>query len=203
MKRLLSIIIALLFSATVTFSLFFLMQFLIANDQTEPEVGERRRIADITLPEPDLEIQQVEPKPEEIEEPEELPELPDQVITLEAPEGPAIQVQTVDINIGDLGGEFSLSASDAEYLPIVIIPPTYPPRAAQNATEGWCQVMFTVTENGSVIDAVVVDNFPSNVFDSASLRAVSRFKFNPRTEDGVPIQTQGVQYVFTYEMEPE
>ena len=65
MARLFNIGFAMVFAAAVTFSLFFLMQLLISMDASEPERGESRKIADITMPDIELEVQRQEPKPEE------------------------------------------------------------------------------------------------------------------------------------------
>ena len=203
MVRLVNTAIALVLAAGVTFALFFLMQFLIAMDAVQPEKGDSIKIADITMPDIELEVQREQPKPEVPDEPEELPDLPEPEINLNAPTGEGINVNRVSVDVGDLGGNAAVSASDAEYLPIVVIQPQYPNRALQRGIEGWCQVMFTVDENGGVQDAVVVDADPPEIFDSASLRAVARFKFNPRTKDGTAVKTPGVQYVFRFNLEQE
>jgi protein TonB len=188
----------------VTFALFFLMQFLISMDAAEPQRGDSIKIADITMPDIEIEVQRVQPKPEVPDEPEEAPELPEPEFNVNAPSsGPSIQTARVNIDLGDLGAGANISASDAEYLPIVVIQPQYPNRALQRGIEGWCQVMFTVDENGGVQDAVVVDADPPEIFDSSSLRAVARFKFNPRTVNGEAVKTPGVQYVFRYNLEDE
>lgn len=95
--------------------------------------------------------------------------------------------------------EEDVTASD-EYLPIVVIQPQYPNRALQEGIEGWAQVSFTVDEAGSVVDPVIVQSSPEEVFDEASLAAVSRFKFNPRVVDGQAVQTPDVRYVFRYNL---
>lgn len=201
MVRVINAAIAVVLAAAVTFGLFFLMQFLIAMDTVAPERGESIKIADITMPDIEIEVQRVQPKPEVPDEPEELPDLPDPEISLSAPTGEGIQVGRVAVDVGDLGGNAAVSASDAEYLPIVVIQPQYPNRALERGIEGWCQVMFTVDENGGVQDAVVVDADPPDIFNSASLRAVARFKFNPRTKDGQAVKTPGVQYVFRFNLD--
>ena len=95
--------------------------------------------------------------------------------------------------------EEDVTASD-EYLPIVVIQPQYPNRALQEGIEGWAQVSFTVDEAGSVVDPVIVQSSPEEVFDEASLAAVSRFKFSPRVVDGQAVQTPDVRYVFRYNL---
>ena len=113
-----------------------------------------------------------------------------------------IQISRVEVDLGAMESA-SISAADAEYLPIVIVPAQYPNRALQRGIEGWCQVSFTVNELGGVEEAFVVDADPPDIFNSASLRAVARFKFNPRTVDGEPVKTAGVQYVFRYNLAEE
>ena len=203
MVRIINTAIALLLASAVTFGLFFLMQFLIAMNVTEPEKGDAIKIADITMPDIEIEVQRIQPKPEVPDEPEEVPDLPEPEFNVNDPSTEGIQVARVNVDVGDLGNSASISASDAEYLPIVVIQPQYPNRALQRGIEGWCQVMFTVDENGGVQDAVVVDADPPSIFDSASLRAVARFKFNPRTKDGQGVKTPGVQYVFRFNLAEE
>jgi protein TonB len=205
MIRLFNIGFAIVFASAVTFLLFFLMQFLISMDATEPEKGEGRKIADITMPDIELEVQRQEPKPEEPDVPEEIPDLPEPDISLDAPTGEGLNISRVEVDMGGLDNNASISASDSEMLPIVTIEPQYPQRAASRGIEGWCLVSFTVTAQGTVDpDSIeVVDADPQNIFDSASRRAVSRFKFNARVSDGEAVQVPGVRYLFRYNLAAE
>jgi protein TonB len=205
MIRVFNIAFAVVFATAVTFSLFFLMQFLISMDQSEPEKGEARKIADITMPEIELEVQRQQPKPEEPDVPEEIPDLPEPDISLDAPSGEGIQLQRVEVDVGGLNNNATISASDSEMLPIVTIEPQYPQRAASRGIEGWCLVQFTVTAQGTVDeDSIeVIDADPENIFDSSSRRAVSRFKFNARVQDGVAVAVPGVRYLFRYNLADE
>ncbi len=63
---------------------------------------------------------------------------------------------------------------------------------------GWCLVEFTITETGSVVDAVVVDGEPPGEFNARALDEISRFLFDPRIVDGVAVPVHNVQYVFKY-----
>lgn len=195
-------LIAVLFGAVITFSLFYLMQALIATGSGEPEVRTSIRIADISIPEMEIEVARVEPKPEEPDAPEEVPDLPDmEVDTMDMSSGDAINVARVNVDIGGIDATAVVGINDSEMLPIVTVPPQYPNRALSRGIEGWCLVMFTVTETGTVIDPVVVDADPPDVFNNSSVRAVARFKYNPRVEDGVPVPVPGVQYLFRYNVD--
>ena len=59
---------------------------------------------------------------------------------------------------------------------------------------------FTVTKTGEVVDAVAVD-CSSSVFESASVKAVLKWKYKPRVVNGEPIDSPGVQTRLTYKFE--
>ena len=67
------------------------------------------------------------------------------------------------------------------------IAPTYPAQAARNKQEGWVEVEFTVTADGRVENARVSASEPQRVFDREAIRSIERTKFNPRLENGVPV----------------
>jgi protein TonB len=65
--------------------------------------------------------------------------------------------------------------------------PDYPIQAARNQTSGYAVVEFTVSAEGSVENAHVVDSSPHRVFDSAAIQAVQQSKFQPALKDGQPV----------------
>lgn len=85
------------------------------------------------------------------------------------------------------------TASTAGTHPAVLlrnVPPRYPTTAVRANQEGWVEVAFTVTPEGTVDDVKVVDAEPRHVFDRAATEAVSRWKFQPATQDGNPVPSQ-------------
>lgn len=70
------------------------------------------------------------------------------------------------------------------------VPPRYPTTAVRANQEGWVEVAFTITPEGTVDDVKVVDAEPRHVFDRAATEAVSRWKFQPATQDGNPVPSQ-------------
>lgn len=94
----------------------------------------------------------------------------------------------------------SIRLSSSDYLPTETEPPRYPARALREGIEGWVQVEFTVNKEGEVIDPIVVDAEPEGYFEESSLTAVRKFRFEPIQEDGSPVVTEDVQYVFTYRL---
>lgn len=68
------------------------------------------------------------------------------------------------------------------------VPPQYPNAALRRRQEGWVQVEFTVTSEGSVANARVLDADPPRTFDRAALDAVQRWNFNPAMRNGSAVE---------------
>jgi len=187
---------------SITLVLFYLMQMLIATGSTLEQRVNVVKIVDATMPEIEMEVVREVEKPEPIEQLEnQPPEVPDRQLSMD--NGPSLSIERAAVNIDaglDIGGA-SISITDGEMLPLVNVTPQYPTRAASRGIQGWCQVSFTVTATGGVEDVVVVDAEPRNIFDSASIRAAQKFKFQPKVVDGEGVPVPGVQYVFRYQLE--
>jgi protein TonB len=96
----------------------------------------------------------------------------------------------------------SMSAgSDRDVIPLVRINPDYPPRALSRGLEGWVQVQFTITATGTVKDAIVVNAQPKNIFDDAALKAIARWRYNPKVDAGVAVERVGVQTIIRFQLE--
>jgi TonB family protein len=66
----------------------------------------------------------------------------------------------------------------------------YPPSAANRGIEGVVDVALTVSRDGSVSDATVVHADPPDVFDHSAITAVRRWKYEPKSVDGVPVEAR-------------
>ncbi|MGH8246953.1 MAG: energy transducer TonB, partial [Gammaproteobacteria bacterium] len=62
-------------------------------------------------------------------------------------------------------------------------------------------VQFTITAAGTVKDAKVVASDPKNIFDDAALRAIARWRYNPKILDGAAVERVGVQTKITFQLE--
>jgi TonB family protein len=65
--------------------------------------------------------------------------------------------------------------------------PAYPPLAFRDGVEGWVELDFTVTEQGTVRDVEVVGAEPGGVFDAAAAAAVASWRYQPRVVNGRPV----------------
>ena len=189
---------------TITLVLFYLMQMLIPTGTTLEQRVHVVKIVDATMPEIEMEVVREVEKPEPIEQLDTPPpDVPDRQLNMD--NGPSLQIERAAVNLDtglDIGGA-SISITDGEMLPLVNVTPQYPTRAASRGIQGWCQVSFTVTETGGVRDVVVVDAEPRGIFDSSSIRAAEKFKFQPKVVDGQGVAVPNVQYVFRYQLEGE
>ena len=196
--------LSMVMAAGITLGLFYFMQALIATGAQLDQRVTVVKIVDATMPEIELEVIEEIDKPEPIQDDTEVvEEVPDRQVNLS--DGPSLNIEraSIELDTGLQLSNASISATDGDFLPLVAIAPQYPTLAAQRGIEGWCLVSFTVNGLGNVEEEsiVVVDAEPSNIFDRSSIRAATRFKFQPRVVDGQGVAVEGVQYVFRYELE--
>ena len=186
--------------AAVTFGLLFLMQLLIASGRGEIGAGQRFEIEDFVRVEREQRVERQEERPEKPPEPEQQPEMqnPDHNTNFDNSIAVSVGTPTMNTNI-DIGG-FGLGVSDGEYLPIVIVAPQYPARAASRGLEGYVIVELTVTPTGSTKDIFVVES-TSSLFERAAMDAAAKFKYKPRVIDGEPVEVPGVRYKVTFVLE--
>jgi periplasmic protein TonB len=90
---------------------------------------------------------------------------------------------------------------DRDVIPIVRIAPDYPPYELLHQTEGWVKVQFSIAPSGAVRDAFVVESSPKDVFDASALKAIGRWRYNPKIEDGVPVERVGVQTIIRFQLQ--
>jgi len=106
---------------------------------------------------------------------------------------------------GGLGLPFAADGSESgfmderELIPLVQIPPPYPPEAKMLSREGMVELEYTVTEKGLVKDIVIVDAKNRNLFGQAAMRAVSKWKYKPLIVDGKPVLVR-VRVIIQFEL---
>ena len=192
-------IFAVLVSVPVVVGLFLIMHSLIDAKFENPEES-NSKIAELVQPDEEIKLDTTTKKPEKAEEPEEPPpELEMARISLDMETDIANTAPAANINV-EISSS-GMSSGDGEYLPIVKVAPIYPRRAQTRGISGYCIVEYTVTKTGSIRDPIAVDCSPSGVFNRASVKAATKFKYKPRVVDGEPIAVAGVQNKFTYELE--
>lgn len=181
-------------AAVITASLAFFMAYLIS---VEGEPGPD--IAELTFdlfPRVDL----IDPVPPPVLTPVDPVASP--------PPPPTVDVQTSQlptddfvmmagtipgVEVTDLGsGLTNFNMTDRDVQPIVRILPAYPARESGRGIEGDCVLQFDVTAQGAPVNIQVLE-CASPGFARESIRAVERWRYNPRVRDGVPQMYRGVQ----------
>lgn len=87
-----------------------------------------------------------------------------------------------------------------DYVLVVGVAPIYPARALSRGLEGYVDLSFTVTSVGTVKDPVVIQSTDS-MFDRAAIRAVLKYKYKPRVNDGVPVNTPNIETRISFEID--
>ena len=199
-RNLIRLIIGAVLAVPVAGGLFFIMQYLIASADPKIDDSKQRKLADIHMPDREIETNVSEKKPDKVDDPEEPPPdmaTPDLNMDMSVEVVNMAPAAAVDVSINSSG----MASGDGEYLPIVKVAPIYPRRAQTRGISGYCIIEYTVTTSGAIKDPVAVDCQPEGVFEKASLKASLKFKYKPRVVDGEPIEVAGVQNKFTYELE--
>ena len=100
------------------------------------------------------------------------------------------------------------AAEPAQRAPVAIsslnrvkyVAPKYPRAAQRRGDSGWVDIVFTVGVDGAVSNVEVRKADPEGVFDSAAIRAVEKWKFEPVSEDGRLVEVlAGVRMMFALE----
>jgi len=185
----------------VTFGLFYLMQALIlGKDMKLGEAG--GTMIDFVRLKKDSELETKKRKMPEKKEPEEPPPPPD--LSMARSNKPSQEMGdmafAIDVDV-DMGGTgFEIAASDTDVVPIVRVQPQYPLRASERGIEGWVEVEFTISKLGTVKDPTVINSHPSSIFDRSALKAIRKWKYNPKIEDGEPVERPGIKVRLKFEL---
>ena len=112
----------------------------------------------------------------------------------------------VQMGVPDLGADLNVGTGfnpDRDAQPLVRIPPQYPQRCQRSArlTES-VVVEFNVTPEGNVVDPTVI-NTTNACFNRAAMRAVTRWRYQPRVVDGVAQPRFGVRTAIDFRMAEE
>jgi protein TonB len=178
----------------VTFGLFYLMQALIlGKDMKLGEAG--GTMIDFVRLKKDSEVETKKRKMPDKTEPEEPPPPPD--LSMAKANKPSQDMGdmafAIDVDVDVGGADFAIAASDTDVVPIVRVTPQYPLRASERGIEGWVEVEFTISKSGTVKDPNVINSHPSSIFDRSALKAIRKWKYNPKIEDGEPVERSGVK----------
>lgn len=91
--------------------------------------------------------------------------------------------------------------NDQEYRLVKRVEPNFPLAAQRKGMDGHVLLRYTIAPTGHVQDIEVVESNPRGVFDRAARVALRKWRYTPRTVDGVPVEVRGVNYRFRFRLE--
>jgi protein TonB len=195
------------FSSLITVALFFIMVILIALGDSGIKEDTSVKLTDIVMPE-----REIDTFMSELDKPDKPDEQPEDIAQ---PELDLQPLTGIDVSVAKPKPNFKAGGSffrDGEYIPLFKVVPIYPRRAQERGTMGYALVSFTITETGSVENAVPVEGYcsskspedpavefrPCSMFNSASARAALKLKYKPKIVDGKAVRVDDVLHRFTY-----
>ena len=179
---------------------FILMSYLISPSEMPPEpTDEETQISIVRKKRPENPLI----KNNELPPPPQVQNSPPPVLAKLAPNS---SLKNTDFNIlrpiKNAGDAINLSVvGDRRAIAMVTIPPEYPQGPLSKNIEGWVLLEFTIGIDGSVDDIVVVDAEPKGSFEKAAIRAMRRWKYQPKMVDGRPVSQYHMREVFRFEIE--
>jgi periplasmic protein TonB len=192
--------IAVAIGGLFTTGMFWLLWHLVGAAFDVTDIQEATRI-EFSRMRRDTEVATKRDEKIERERPPPTPETPRMAFAAGGIENNVAQLTPVVDARGAMSRMSMSAGSDRDVIPLVRIAPDYPPRALSRGLEGWVQVQFTITPTGTVKDAIVVNAEPKQVFDDAALKAIARWRYNPRVEGGVAVERVGVQTIIRFQLD--
>ena len=107
-----------------------------------------------------------------------------------------------NVNLSNLIGDFGTGGNvTSNVTPVVRISPQYPINAAIKKIEGWVLLQFDITSSGNVSNPKILKNYPSSIFNKEALRAIVKWKYKPKIENGKPVTQRGIQVQLNFNLE--
>ena len=194
------ILVALVGGSTVAALLFALMSLMVT--APEREIAPQQAVAQVSFlrQQKDSDLRQKQralPPP---------PEQPPQ------PPAPDISVASASdipqLQMPQITAQYALSAAtgmgnvlagvnmmDAEAMPLVRPDATYPAKAYARRIEGHVKARLTIDAEGSVSHVEVLESEPPGVFDREAVRALYRYRFEPKKKDGIAVTQTATQTI--------
>jgi protein TonB len=199
------LIAAAIMAIAVTFGLFLFMHKLISSGSDDPsdlEAISGIHFGPIEIPDDiSTKTRRIPKKPPPPKDPPPPPKMVISKMDQAVQNMPRIDMPNVDLPmVGGSGmfiGNFQQvdRTAEGDIIPVVVIRPMYPREAAIQGIEGWVKVEFTITAIGTVKDPRVLEAEPKRIFNREAIRAILKWKFKPRVQDGVAVERRATQII--------
>ncbi|MGY5729874.1 energy transducer TonB [Vibrio chemaguriensis] len=192
------LLLALPASLLISVSLFSFMAWMVdKGNQRAPEASEAVRF-DMVMVENEADVQRRQRSVPEQPEPPQAPEPMDlsQADTQMEPMSQMTPVSALGLNTALEGIAISApnlkgTMGDQQALPLYRVDPRYPSKALKRRVEGYVIMRFTIDATGRPKDIEVIEAEPQRMFEREAIRALKKWKYQPKVEDGVSIEQFG------------
>ncbi|EIK0774245.1 MULTISPECIES: energy transducer TonB [Vibrio] len=192
------LLLALPASLLISVSLFSFMAWMVdKGNQRAPEASEAVRF-DMVMVENDADVQRRQRSVPEQPEPPQAPEPMDlsQADTQMEPMSQMTPVSALGLNTALEGIAISApnlkgTMGNQQALPLYRVDPRYPSKALKRRVEGYVIMRFTIDATGRPKDIEVIEAEPERMFEREAIRALKKWKYQPKVEDGVSIEQFG------------
>jgi protein TonB len=201
------LVLGMIGSAGITFGLFVLMAYLIKPD-LRPPIESKRISIQISMVEPDDDVNTIIRKlPKKIEPPKTPPPPRNRRVAKARKPDMSLsnfKIDNIDVSAAGkgiyLGPTAGSSMSDGKAIPMVTINPRYPRKAAMEGIEGWVKFKFTIQADGTPTDVELLDAKPRRIFERAARRAIYKWKFKPQVIDGKKVEQKNMIYTMEFKL---
>ncbi|MDW1985255.1 energy transducer TonB [Vibrio sp. 811] len=192
------LLLALPASLLISVSLFSFMAWMVdKGNQRAPETSEAVRF-DMVMVENEADVQRRQRSVPEQPEPPQAPEPMDlsQADTQMEPMSQMTPVSALGLNTALEGIAISApnlkgTMGNQQALPLYRVDPRYPSKALKRRVEGYVILRFTIDATGRPKDIEVIEAEPERMFEREAIRALKKWKYQPKVEDGVSIEQFG------------
>ena len=201
----------LLFSIFVNLGLFTIMQAMTSSNSFQQELtGEIQLLDFIRVKKGTITETRNRELPDKLIPPEKMPVLTQATPQMKQPKAlvPKMVIPNIKVPLNIASGPhlgeflaapvkpFMTSISDYDLVaPLVRIPPRYPRSASRRNIEGVVRVAFTITKDGRVFNPKVLSASPPGVFENAAIKAIKKWKFNPKIINGQAVEQSAAQEI--------
>ncbi|HBC3488348.1 TPA: energy transducer TonB [Vibrio alginolyticus] len=192
------LLLALPASLLISVSLFSFMAWMVdKGNQRAPEASEAVRF-DMVMVENEADVQRrqrsvpEQPEPPQAPEPMDLSQADTQMepmsqMTPVSALGLSTALEGIAISAPNLKG----TMGNQQALPLYRVDPRYPSKALKRRVEGYVIMRFTIDATGRPKDIEVIEAEPERMFEREAIRALKKWKYQPKVEDGVSIEQFG------------
>jgi len=192
------LLLALPASLLISVSLFSFMAWMVdKGNQRAPEASEAVRF-DMVMVENEADVQRRQRSVPEQPEPPQAPEPMDlsQSDTQMEPMSQMTPVSALGLNTALEGIAISApnlkgTMGNQQALTLYRVDPRYPSKALKRRVEGYVIMRFTIDATGRPKDIEVIEAEPERMFEREAIRALKKWKYQPKVEDGVSIEQFG------------